>query len=315
MVQTASDGQAKLIDRILPILTRRPGRTFILPLLGGATGLALALANLFTPVAPPVTVVPAGYAALVNGRPILMNDFITQAEKLSNVPFSQTTVAQKRQVLHDMIDEELLVQRALALDLPEQSDEVRMELVNSLTSIVFAQRPPTQSDLVAYFNANRSNYLGDGQMRFRDIVLHVGSYQDVDQTIGQAQADATEAVYQLRAGTPLDAVMEHFGFVDSGHTSGEDEFDFAVKLHIGQALFNVASKLTDGEISDPVRASDGIHVIVMEHRQPPQPATYEAKREAVYSDYLQAAQRKAEQDNLKFLRANAKILIASGQSD
>lgn len=315
MVQAASFRHSKFMARIFSGLALRPARTLTLPLLGGAAGLGLALTNLLMPVARPITVVPAGYVAVVNQRPILMNDFITQTEKLTNLPFARTTAAQRRQVLHDMIDEELLVQRALSLDLPEQSDEVRTELVNSLTSIVFSQRPPTESELVAYFNANHSHYLGDGQMRFRDIVLHVGSYQDVDQTFDQAQADAAEAVYQLRAGTPLDAVMEHFGFVDSGHTSGDDEFDFAVRLHIGQALFDVASKLTDGEVSDPMRAADGIHVIVMEHRRPPEPTTYAAKREAVYSDYLQAAQRKAEQDNLKFLRANANIILAAGQSD
>jgi hypothetical protein len=307
--------QSKSMNRIFAELAHRPGRALALPLLGVATGLSVALANLLMPVARPVSVVPAGYVALVNQRPILMNDFIAQTEKISNVPFGQTTAAQRRQVLHDMVDEELMVQRALALDLPEQSDEVRMELVNSLTSIVFSQRPPTENDLIAYFNANRSHYLGDGQMRFHDIVLHVGSYQDVDQTIDQAQADATEAVYQLRAGTPLAAVMEHFGFVNSGHTSGDDEFDFAVRLHIGQALFDVASKLTDGEVSDPVRTSDGIHVIVMEQRIPPQPADYASKRQSVYSDYVMAAQRKAEEDNLKFLRANAQILLAPGQSD
>jgi hypothetical protein len=303
------------ITRISAWPKLRPSRTVALPLVGAAIGLGLALAATLHPTARPVAAVPAGYVALVNQRPILMNDFISETEMTTNMPFAQTTPEQRRQVLRVMIDEELMVQRALVLDLPEQSTEVRKELVDSLTSVVLSERPPSEKDLIAYFNANRAHYLGDGTMRFHDIVLHVGGYENVDQTVEQANADASEAVYQLRAGTPLDAVMQHFGFVNSGHASGDDDFDFAVKLHIGQALFDVASKLTDGEISDPVRQPDGIHVLVMEQRIPPQPATFAAKRDAVYSDYRLAAQHGAEENNLKFLRANAQILLAPGQSE
>ncbi len=48
---------------------------------------------------------------MVNGRHVLRSDFITQAEITAGVPFAQTTRAQRDQVLNDMINEELMVQR------------------------------------------------------------------------------------------------------------------------------------------------------------------------------------------------------------
>jgi hypothetical protein len=298
--------------RVFARVTRRPSRALALPLAGAAIGLGLALVNL---IGPAVTVVPPGYVALVNQRPILMNDFISQTETIEHVPFAQTTAVQRRASLRGMIDEELLVQRALALDLPEQDTDVRKVLVDAVSAVVLARKTPTENELAAYFNAHRAEYSDGGQMRFQDIVLHVGGYQNADQTVGQAEADANEAVYQLRSGAALDYVMQHFGFVNSGNAKGGDELDFAVKLHLGDKLFAVASRLTDGEISDPVVESDGVHVVVMEQRVPPSPASFAASRNRVYTDFKQAEAARAEQENLTFLRSNAQIVLAPGQAE
>jgi peptidyl-prolyl cis-trans isomerase C len=291
-------------------------RSAALPLVGAFIGLGLALFSLLGPGSKPVSVVPAGYVALVNQRPILMSDFINQTETIESMPFAETTPAQRRAVLHAMIDEELMVQRALVLDLPEQDTDVRKELVDAVGAVILARKPPTDADLMAYFNAHRGTYAGVGEMRFHDLVLHFGGFQDADQSLEQAMADAQEAVYQLRSGAPLESVMQHFGFVDSGKTDPTmDDLDFAVKLHLGEKLFDVAAKLTDGEISEPVQEPDGVHVLVMEERKPPRPAEFTASRNQVYTDYRRDQQLRAERENLKFLRANAQILLAPGQSE
>jgi hypothetical protein len=304
------------MTRTFARVTRRPSRALALPLTGAIAGLGVAMASLLGPGAKPITVVPAGYAALVNQRPVLMSDFINQTETIESMPFAQTTPAQRRAVLHAMIDEELMVQRSLVLDLPEQDTDVRKELVDAVSAVILAKKTPTDADLMAYFNTHRGNYTGIGEMRFHDIVLHVGGFQNADQTMDQAEADAHEAVYQLRSGAPLDSVMQHFGLVDSGKTdSNAGDLDFAVKLHLGEKLFNAAAKLTDGEVSEPVTETDGVHILIMEERKAPRPAEFEASRNQVYTDYRRDQQVRAEQENLKFLRANAQILLAPGQSE
>jgi len=88
--------------------------------------------------------------------------------------------------------------------------------------------------------------------------------------------------------------------------------DFAAKLHLGAKLYQVAETLTDGQISDPVPDSDGVHVLVMERRNPPRLADFGSVRAKVYSDYMDAAAKRAQEAGLKLLRRDAQILLAPG---
>ena len=316
MAQTESIPHRAAPRRRLAISIGVPPRQVALPLAGAGIGLGLVIVNLLAPPNVPLSVVPAGYVALVNQRPILMNDFVNQTEQLEDKSFAETTPEQRRAVLHAMIDEELMVQRALVLDLPEQDTDVRKELVDAVSAVILSRKTLSDADLMAYFNAHRTNYAGVGQMRFHDLVLRVGGYQNADQTADQAEADAHEAVYQLRSGAPLDSVMQHFGLVESGKTDPTmDDLDFAVKLHLGDKLYETATKLTNGEVSEPVTETDGVHILIMEERTPPQLAGFAESRNQVYTDYRRDLQKRGESDNLKFLRAKSEIILAPGQKE
>ncbi len=312
MAQTQTSKRPGLTRRFFARLENHSTRSGMLSFAAAAIGLALAIANVLAPANPPAAVVPPGYVALVNQRPILMDDFIKQTEATVNMPFDEATATQKQDVLQAMIDEELFVQRALVLDLPEQDTDVREALVNSTINALVVEQTPTDEELMSFFNAHRASYATEGTMRFKDIVMHVGGFENANQTVDQALADAHEAVYQLRAGAPLDYVMQHFGFVNSGRSDGGDDFNFAAKLHLGDKLFAVASQLSDGEVSEPTVDTDGVHVIIMDQRVLPQFADFEHSRDRVYSDYQIAAHKRAEQNNLKFLRSEAQIVVAPG---
>jgi hypothetical protein len=306
------------LTRVLRAFARRPHRTLALPALGAALGLLIAGIGLFRAAPTPVTKVPPGYVALVNQRAILMSDFIKQVETEIGGAFNEATAEQRRQVLREMIDEELLVQRSLALDLPELEVEARSALVDGVNAQVAAPilaQAPTDAELRAFYAAHRSDYAAGGDMQLHDIVLHVGGYQNVNQSTAQAEADAEEAVYRLRSGATLDYVMQHFGFVDSGLMDSSEQTDFFAKLRLGPQLFQVASALRDGEVSEPVAAADGVHVLVMERRRPPRFIEFEAARNGVYEAYRKAQMSRVQQENLKFLRGSAQILLAPGQSE
>jgi hypothetical protein len=144
-------------------------------------------------------------------------------------------------------------------------------------------------------------------------VLHFGGIEDADQSVEQAEADAAQAVYQLRTGAALGYVMPHFGF-SPGRMDGSEQFDFAAKIHLGPKLFEAASALSDGDTSDPVTDADGVHVMIMRHRQPPFDAGFDRVRNNVYSDYVAAEQKRVQEQNVEFLHANADIILAPGLS-
>jgi hypothetical protein len=316
MLQLNVDAHPHRLARLLNSIGMRPLRTIVFPTVGATVGLIAAGFGLFKLAPAPVVTVPPGYAALVNQRPILMNDFITQLEAETGVPFAQATSEQRRQVLREMIDEELLVQRSLALDMPELSEEARSALVDSVNTQVaapFLAQQPNDEDLRTFYRAHLSDFATGGTMQVHDIVLHVGGFENIHQSIGQAEADAEEAVYQLRSGAALDYVMQHFGFVDSGRMNSEVQSDSIAELRLGAELFKTAAALGDGQMSEPVVQPDGVHVLVMERRRPPRYTEFETARNNVYAAYRKEQLSGVRQENLRFLRGNARILVAPGQ--
>ena len=224
----------------------------------------------------------------------------------------------RRVVRRNMINEELMVQRGLALDLPETTTEVRDVMVTTVTRQVAAPQLAQElsdADLRAYYDKHRTDYETDGSMALRDLVLHIGGYQNIDQSMAQAHTDATEAVYQLRSGASVDYVIEHFGFTVSGRADDTDQLEFAAKLHLGAKLYAIARTLSDGEISDPIEDTDGIHVLVMRRRVPPHAADFNSVRDRVYMDVRAAQSKVANRQNLQLLRRDSRILLAPGYSE
>lgn len=304
--------------RLLCGWASRPRRSIALPLAGVALGLIAAGVSVFHKAPAPSTRVPGGYVALVNQQGILMSDFISQAATEMEVPFEQTTAAQRRQVLHEMIDKELLVQRAEVLDLAETTVEVRTvmaEAVDAQAAAPVLAREPSEAQLRAYYEAHKTRYSTEGTMTIRNLVLHVGGYQNADQSVAQAEADAVEAVYQLRSGASLDYVMEHFGLVDAAPQYDTQQLDFAAQIHLGKKLYAIAQTMSGGQVSDPIVDKDGVHVLVMLQRQPPVPADFSTARPQVYTEYRQQQAMLAQQRNLQYLRRQAQILLAPGQSE
>jgi parvulin-like peptidyl-prolyl isomerase len=303
---------------VMNAFLHRPQRTLLLPVLAIAGGLVMAGLGLFRSAPKPLLLVPPGYVALVNQKGILLNDFRTQVEVETTKRYADATPAERSRVLREMIDEELLVQRAVALDLPETANEVRANMavgVNSQVAAPVLAYQPTDAELRALYDRSRDKYTQPGSMTVHDLVLRVGGYQNADQTTAQAQADATEAVYQLRSGASLDYVMEHFGFMPSGRTAQGEELDFAAKLHLGDKLYGVASQLHDGEVSDPIVDGNEVHILVMERHQFPKVADFSAVRDKVYTDFRNAATARATYENLNLLRSQASILLAPGLSE
>jgi PPIC-type PPIASE domain len=299
-------------------LVSRPQRTLYLPALAVVAGLLVAGVGLFRAAPRALTAVPPGYVALVNQKGILFSDFRAQVEMETGKTFADATAQERSRILREMINEELLVQRAVVLDLPETTNEVRTNMaigVNTQVAAPLLAYEPTDAELRAFYDKSRQNYTSPGAMTLQDLVLHVGGYQNANQTLTQARADATEAVYQLRAGASVDYVMEHFGFARSGRAAEGEELDFAVKLHLGDKLYQVATTLHDGEISDPVSDFDGVHILIMQRHQFPKVADFSAVRDRVYLDYRTAASNHATEENLSLLRRQANILLAPGLTE
>jgi parvulin-like peptidyl-prolyl isomerase len=288
-------------------------RSLTLLAIGALTGLAIAGYGLFTAQGTATHSIPAEAIATVNGRLILRTDFVTQVQTQFGVPFAESTTAQRQRVLDDMIAEELMVQRGLDADLASYDPEVRQALVNGVELQIFADvlaRQPSDEQLKAYYAAHRAKYVRDGIMQMRDLMIPAGSAPN------EALQVAAKAAESLRHGTALDAAMRQFGLqdsrklLDSGHIDTGDIFDFSAKARLDPKVFETAVRLKAGEVSEPVVAGDGVHVVVMQKREPPRQREFAEVSNEVWTDLKKDAQDQVRAGNLKYLASKADIRIA-----
>ncbi len=291
-------------------------RSLTLLALGALTGLGIAGYGLFTAQGTSTRTLPPEAIATVNGRLILRTDFVAQTQTQFGVPFKESTLEQRQRVLDDMIAEELMVQRGLEADLASYDPEVRQALVNGVELQIFADvlaQQPTDQQLKDYYDKHRDRYVRDGIMQLRDLMIPAGS--------GSSQAGpvAQQAVEALRKGAPLDAVMKQYGLqdsrklLDSGHVDTGDVFDFSAKARLDPKVFQTASKLAAGQISEPIPAADGLHIVVMVKREPPRQREFAEVSNEAWADLKKEAQQQVRAANLRYFKSKADIKSAGAQ--
>jgi parvulin-like peptidyl-prolyl isomerase len=279
------------------------GRTLWLSAAGAVLGLLLGGYALFTAEGTTTQAVPPQDVALVNNRPILQSDFVTQVQAETGAAFKDATPSDRRRVLQEMVDEELLVQRGLDVDLAASDPDVRSAMVAGVNLQVDAEvlaSLPDEAALRAYYAANRDRYAIDGSMDLRDLLLRPGADPVAAH---RALADA------LRRGVSVDAAAGPSGFTDSRRLGHGDNYDFGVKAKLGMPLYQAAAALRDGGISAPLVNGGATHILVMIHRTPIRQQAFDAARDQVFQDYQRDARARVERRNLDFLRSRADIRL------
>jgi parvulin-like peptidyl-prolyl isomerase len=274
-----------------------PRRAFILMGFGAVLGLVIAGTALFTAKGTSTLIVPDDAVAMVNQQPISRIDFYAQLRALGVEP-GAATPAQRHAVLNDMIQEELFVQRGKELDVGAVDPEVRSAVVKAVEAQAAANAitsRPADRELRQYYDARRAKYASEGSVTLLDLVFPAST---------GAQARAA-----LAAGAPAATVLARFHGKDSGKVKGE-EYYFAARIHLGAPIFEAARALGDGEISGPIAASDGSHVLVMQHNARPVPYSYDNARAQVATDYQNEAIARYEKADATFLRKRANVLVA-----
>jgi parvulin-like peptidyl-prolyl isomerase len=279
--------------------------------LGAIVGLVIAGVGLFSARGTATHSVPPEDIALVNQRPVLRSDFVTQLESETGENFDQTSHAERLKVLDEMIREELLVQRGLELDFAETDQATRSALATAMDQQALAEATtsqPAEQQLRDFYEKHPARYASDGILTVRHLVIPSSA-----ETAERRSQKARDVVSALRANTPVEEVISRYGLTEPRNDG--DEFYFAAKIHLGDALFAQALKLEPGEVAEPVQEPDGIHIVKVFQDKQPVPLTFERAKLQVLTDYKNAQQEKLMTATMSFLRERSKILIASDYSD
>lgn len=237
-------------------------RPIVLLLAGAALGALAAAAGLSGQAGDRL---PAGAVALVNGEVIREADYARALAAITADTRGALRADDRRRVLDRLIDEELLVQRGLALGLARHDRRVRADLTQTVLEGVLAPleaEEPSPAELAAFYDTHRDLFAGPGRVHVRQVFVRVTVPDDP-----AAQARATEAAQRLRAGEPIAALQQALG--DTPLSPLPDMLLPPAKLrdYLGPTALRTALLLGEGEVSNPIRSGTGYHVLQLVERE------------------------------------------------
>jgi len=292
-----------------PTPSQRPqARAFLLLAGGTALGIVLAAVGLLGRARGLNGSLPSDAVAMVNGRVIRVEDYARVVGALSQDRRDGLADGDRRHVVDRLIDEELLVERGLALGMARSDSRVRKDLTFAVIDSVMADvgdTQPTDAELQAFYEKNRDFFAGTGRLRVREIFVRTPTMADGPQAFARAQ----RAVRRLRAGDDFDAVKHQLG--DPELAPLPDAPLPPVKLidYLGPTAVRTVSGLDIDAISDPVRASTGYRVLQLLDRQADPPPPLATIRAQVLAEYRRREGDRALRRYLDDLRSRADVEI------
>ena len=271
--------------------------------LGAATGLATAIGSLVGGTIDR----PLGSdaVAVVNDTPIRREDYLRALGAVASDRRTPLDDADKHRILDRLIDEELLLQRGLALGLAERDRSVRAPLVAATIDLLArANREPTDAELRAFYDANREYFTDPGRVRVGQVFVRVEGRPEAE-----ARARADDALRRLRAGEPLDTVRAALGDDEAAPIPDALLPIDKVREYVGETAARAVADLDASATSDVVRSSMGFHVLQMRERTEPEVPPYETIVDRVRAEWRRRADDATLRAALDDLRRGAKVRV------
>lgn len=278
---------------------------------GAAAGLALATAGIVEN-APSRGDLPEEAAALVNGTLIRDASYQRALSALATDSRDPLSEADRRHVLDRLIEEELLVQRAVELGIDRTDPVVRNTLVSAMIETIVAgvgQREPSAEDVASFYEQNRDFFARTDRYWVRQLRFSVRDPETGELDEDGARAKAEEASNRLRGGEKLSAVGRQLGA--GGVLPLPDGYLPAAKLreYLGPTPARRATQMQTGDVSEPVRGGSAWHVLQMVERVTSPPLPLEDVESQVRAEMRRRAGDESLRAYLDQLRADAEVRL------
>ena len=261
---------------------------------GAIAGLVAAAYGLLQQ-SPPDAGLPEQAVARVNDRTISTVAFNRAVGRYAAATNAEIDDAVRAQILEQLIDEELLVQRGLELGMAESQLDVRAAIVQSLVASVTGEADaaaPGDEELLRHFEENQQNFTYAAML-------------SVDAWLTDDENAAQEFVAVLRLGgdtTETDAVRPVPGL-----PSGPMPLDI-LREYLGSAITAAAAGMPDG--SSAVFARLGRWMIVrVVSKQAETVPEFESVRARVLLDYRRALADERLREYVENLRRRADVVV------
>ena len=226
-------------------------RANLLLALGAGIGLITAAVGLLVPDPSKNEMPEEEIVAIVNGDVILRDDYLRLLAGFERDARNPVDDEIRRHVLDRMIEEELLVQRALDLGLVQVDRRVRADLTSSLIESVVATaeaEEPDAEELRTFYDDQAAFFERPGRLRVRQILFRVGPGENEEPALERARA----ARSALMEGSAFEVVDREYG--DEQISPLPDTLLPAMKLreYVGPSALKAVIDLEIGHIGDPM---------------------------------------------------------------
>ncbi|NOT42744.1 MAG: peptidyl-prolyl cis-trans isomerase [Alphaproteobacteria bacterium] len=241
--------------------------------------------------------------AVVDGVPIARSVYESAVAGLASAKRNPLTDEERREALERIVDEELLLRRAMKLGLPESDPPSRKALVNAMLQLSVADAAklePTDEELRTFY-AERPKLIAPQPL----LTVRAASFDNTDTARIQrlqaalASGQAFEASVKAAGGEP--ALLPQGPIIPA-----------KVAEYAGASVRDTALGLEPGRTSGPVEIGRRVVFVHLIARLEAPPPPLEEVRAVVIDEWRKRATEKAFEDYLRGLRSTARITYADG---
>ena len=234
------------------------------------------------------------WVAKIEDQLIPYERYQMQLEGLAKDKRSPLTNRDKEYVLERMIEEELLIKRAIDLGMLENNPMARGTIVQQMIKNIVTEgsrTEPQENELIEFFQENIGFFTKANRLRVRQIYFSKDDFGD------EVVEKAKDAFVRLNKGENFEEVAL------SGSKSALKIPDTLMNLskvreYIGPSLMREAQLLKPGYSSAPKKVSGGYKIIYLVDREDATQPEYSDIRSTVLSEFLK---RRDDQSLRKYL--------------
>ncbi|MEQ1753691.1 MAG: peptidyl-prolyl cis-trans isomerase [Micropepsaceae bacterium] len=268
---------------------------------GAALGLGAAM---WSALGVGQSLAPYGDAvAIVDGTPISRTVYDSAIEGLVSAKRNPLTDTERREALDRIIDEELLLHRALELGLGESDPPSRKALVNAMLQFSIAEaskRIPTDAELVRFY-AERPKLISPQPL----LTVRAVSFSHAETNKAQTLRAAIDS------GAGFDAAVKQSG-AEGVLLPGGSVIPAKIAEYAGGTIRDTALALAKGHTAGPIAIGDRLVFVHLVDRTETPPPPLDAVRDVVAEEWQKREAEKAFADYVDGLRRRARISYGAG---
>ena len=251
----------------------------IILVLGILIGISLASISLVKRVNFETT---GDWVANIEGAKITREKYLLQLEGLRSDKRSPLTKADKEFVLERMIEEELLIKRAIDMGMLRTNSMARGTIVQQMINQIISDNDMmdiSEAELNEFFKKNIGFFTNANRLRIKQIYFP----DKEDASISSIQK-AKQAFDMLISGSTFDEAAFHgtqtaLQIPDTLMTLSK------VREYVGPSLMLMAEKLEPGEFTLPKRVSGGYKIIYLVNKENSSPPDFVDIKNQVISEF------------------------------